>query len=230
MFRLAIIRFFKLRLVNNELIFKVNNLYITTNIFSFSCFYMKVWFKQYDFRLGSGKLLISEPFLADPNFRKTVILLCEHEEEGSVGFVLNRMANFCTDEIIPGLLKFNFPIFYGGPVEENSLHFIHTCGNEIPHSLHIGNGLFWGGELEAINHLITEGKALPQNFKFFIGYSGWGVGQLESEIEQKAWWLDKLNTNIAISSEWGQIWPLAVKNLGQDFAYLANAPEDFLWN
>jgi putative transcriptional regulator len=191
---------------------------------------MHIWFKQYDFTPGSGQLLISEPFLADPNFRKTVILLCEHEEEGSIGFVLNRLLSYRTNEVIPGLLQYNFPIFYGGPVEENSLHFIHTCGADIPNALPLGSGLFWGGELEAINSLINSGKALPQNFKFFIGYSGWGVGQLEDEIEQKAWWLSKLDANIALSDDLEEIWPLAVKNLGPDFAYLANAPEDFLWN
>ena len=191
---------------------------------------MKIWHKQYDFTPGSGQLLISEPFLADPNFRKTVILLCEHEDEGSIGFVLNRLLAYRTDEVIPGLLDVNFPIFYGGPVEENSLHFIHTCGNQIPHSFPIGAGLFWGGELEAINKLLAEGKASMSDFKFFIGYSGWGVGQLSDEIEQKAWWLSKLDSTSVLCDDLEEIWPMAVKNMGPDFAYLANAPEDFLWN
>lgn len=191
---------------------------------------MHIWHKQYDFTPGSGQLLISEPFLSDPNFKKTVILLCEHEEEGSIGFVLNRLLSFSTDEVIPGLLKMNFPIFYGGPVEENSLHFIHTYGQEIPNAFPIGDGLYWGGALEAINDLIDAGKADAANFKFFIGYSGWGIGQLEDEIEQKAWWLSGLDANIALSDDLEEIWPMAVKKLGPDFAYLANAPEDYLWN
>ncbi|MCG9879564.1 MAG: YqgE/AlgH family protein [Bacteroidia bacterium] len=191
---------------------------------------MKIWHKQYDFTPGSGKLLISEPFLSDPNFRKTVILLCEHEEEGSIGFVLNRLLNYTTNDIIPGLLQINFPIFYGGPVEENTLHFIHTHGDFIPNSFPIGAGLYWGGELEAINELFVSGKAELNDFKFFIGYSGWGEGQLANEIESKAWWLGKLDASIVLSDDLEEIWPLAVKNMGPDFAYLANAPEDFLWN
>ncbi|MCE2741103.1 MAG: YqgE/AlgH family protein [Sphingobacteriales bacterium] len=191
---------------------------------------MKIWHKQYDFTPGTGKLLISEPFLSDPNFRKTVILLCEHEDAGSIGFVLNKSVSLTTDEVIPGLLQVNFPIFYGGPVEENSLHFIHTYGDFIPHSFPIGDGLYWGGELDAINELMQSGKATLTDFKFFIGYSGWGVSQLEDEIEQKAWWLGDLDAKIALHANLDEIWPAAVKNMGPDFAYLANAPEDFLWN
>ncbi len=191
---------------------------------------MQIWHKQYDFTPGTGQLLISEPFLSDPNFRKTVILLCEHEDAGSIGFVLNKPMSLTTDDIIPGLLQVNFPIFYGGPVEENSLHFIHTFGSQIPNSFKIGGGLFWGGELEAIDQLIKTGVASTADFKFFIGYSGWGVSQLEDEIEQKAWWLGKLDAKIALSQDLEEIWPAAVKNMGPEFAYLANAPENFLWN
>lgn len=191
---------------------------------------MQIWHKQYEFNPDSGKLLISEPFLSDPNFRKTVILLCEHEIEGSIGFVLNRLLTYTTEDIIPGLLTLNFPVFYGGPVEENTLHFIHTHGDVIPNSFPIGAGLFWGGELEAINELFLNGRAAVTDFKFFIGYSGWGEGQLAAEIDNKAWWLGKLDASIVLSDDLEEIWPMAVKNLGPDFAYLANAPEDYLWN
>jgi putative transcriptional regulator len=77
---------------------------------------------------------------------------------------------------------------------------------------------------------MQSGKATLTDFKFFIGYSGWGVSQLEDEIEQKAWWLGDLDAKIALHANLDEIWPAAVKNMGPDFAYLANAPEDFLWN
>src|SRR5688572_927271 len=91
-----------------------------------------------------GTLLISEPFLFDPNFNRTVILLGEHNDDGSVGFVLNRSLNITSDEVVPDLLSYKFPLFYGGPVEQNTLHFIHKCGKLISGSQPITDGIFWG--------------------------------------------------------------------------------------
>ena len=191
---------------------------------------MEISNKQYNFNPEGGQLLISEPFLSDPNFRKSVVLLCEHEPEGSVGFVLNKLLNTYTSEIIPELLTFDFPIFYGGPVEPNTLHFIHRCGLLIDDAMPIGNGLFWGGNIENINQLFNDGRAQNTDFKFFVGYSGWGAGQLQSEIDQKAWWLAKPSANLVFLDDLEEMWPTAVRALGSDFAYLADSPDDYLWN
>jgi putative transcriptional regulator len=191
---------------------------------------MEILNKQYNFTPHSGQLLISEPFLSDPNFRKTVILLCEHEFHGSVGFVLNRLLSKTTADIIPSLLDHEFPIFYGGPVEQNTLHFIHRCGSLIEDSFPIGKNVYWGGNIEVINELISKGKASIHDFKFFIGYSGWASGQLNIEIDQKAWWLTNLSEDLVFMDDLEEMWPQAVRNLGQDFAYLADSPEDYHWN
>jgi putative transcriptional regulator len=191
---------------------------------------MKVFTKQYDFTPHSGQLLVSEPFLSDPNFRKTVILLCEHEPQGSVGFVLNKLLETNTDEVIPGLLNHNFPIYYGGPVEQNTLHFVHRCGKLIDDSFPIGEGVYWGGNIELINDLIEKGEATLDDFKFFIGYSGWAEGQLTDEIEAKSWWLTSIDANIVFGENIEELWPAAVKKLGPDFAYLADSPDDYHWN
>jgi putative transcriptional regulator len=191
---------------------------------------MKISHKQYKFTPNSGQLLVSEPFLADPNFRKTVVLLCEHEAQGSVGFIINRLLDVDTDEIIPGLLNVNFPIYYGGPVEQNTLHFIHKAGLLIDESFPVGDDIFWGGNIDQINILLESGKANEQDFKFFIGYSGWGEGQLEAEIDQKAWWLTNLIQAEAFNENIEDIWPNTVRTMGKDFAYLADAPEDYNWN
>lgn len=191
---------------------------------------MEIFNKQFNFTPHGGQLLLSEPFLSDPNFRKSVVLLCEHEEQGSVGFILNKLLPQTTDEIIPDLLNENFPIFYGGPVEQNTLHFIHRAGLHIDDSLPISEGVYWGGDIEKINILIKSGLAKKEDFKFFIGYSGWGEGQLTSEIEQKAWWLTNLDANLVFSHDLEQMWATCVRMLGDDFAYLANSPDDYSWN
>lgn len=176
---------------------------------------MEISQQLYSFNPNSGQLLISEPFLSDPNFRKSVILLCEHEIIGSVGFIINKLMSKDTNEVIPGLLSQNFPIFYGGPVEQNTLHFIHKKGSLIEDSIEIGQGVFWGGDISKINELLKDGKATITDFKFFIGYSGWAEGQLQSEIDQKAWWACEIEEEIVFTDDIEEIWPICVKKLGQ---------------
>ncbi|MCX6186452.1 MAG: YqgE/AlgH family protein [Bacteroidetes bacterium] len=177
-----------------------------------------------------GRILISEPFLKDPQFNRTVVLLGQHNDESSVGFVLNRLLNASTDELVPDLLIYNFPLYYGGPVEQNTLHFIHTYGDIIEDAEEISHGIFWGGNINSVNNAIEKRLAKPENFKFFVGYSGWTEGQLDDEIKQKAWWVSECNTNTIFTDDLEDMWSMLVKHLGKNFEHLANAPLDPNWN
>lgn len=177
-----------------------------------------------------GHILISEPYLNDYNFRRSVVLLSDHNEEGSVGFVLNRLLDLSTDDVIPGMMKHNFPLFFGGPVEPNTLHFIHKVGELIKGAQHIANGIYWGGDIEMIDDLIDRGIAAKDEFRFFSGYSGWAAGQLEEEIAQKAWWVGKISNEDVFNHHLEMMWSNVVKQLGKDFSYMADAPEDRSWN
>ena len=95
-----------------------------------------------------GILLIADPFLKDPNFLRTVVFLCEHKEEGSFGFVLNRKYENTLDELIPGLEDLKLPVFYGGPVQMDTIHFLHQYPDEIPGSEEVIKGVYWGGDFE----------------------------------------------------------------------------------
>jgi putative transcriptional regulator len=177
-----------------------------------------------------GSILISEPYLNDYHFRRTVVLVSDHNEEGSVGFVLNRLVDLMTSDVIPDLMKHNFPLFFGGPVEPNTLHFIHKVGDLITGAQHIANGIYWGGDIEMIDDLIDRGIASPDEFRFFAGYSGWASGQLDDEIQQKAWWVGEASTKMIFDDDLENMWRNIVKNLGKDFSYMADAPEDRSWN
>ncbi len=177
-----------------------------------------------------GSILISEPFLNDAQFRRAVVLLGEHNEDGSVGFVLNRLLTIKSNEVVPGLLDHDFPLYYGGPVEPNTLHFIHTVGDLIEGAQPIKDGIFWGGNIELVNDLLNQKVVKPEEFKFFVGYSGWAPGQLEEEIEEKAWWLGNAPASLMFNANPEQMWAKVVKNLNQDYAYMANSPEDPQWN
>ena len=180
--------------------------------------------------LQKGRLLISEPFLMDMKFRRTIVLLSDHNEEGSVGFILNRLLTLTSNEIVPDILEYDFPLFYGGPVEPNTLHFIHKVGHLITGSQEISDGIFWGGDIETINDLLTRKIVAPDEFRFFIGYSGWAANQLEQEIAEKAWWIADGNIDIAFDDDLENMWKRIVSSLGQDYAYLANSPDDPTWN
>ena len=177
-----------------------------------------------------GSVLISEPYLSDLQFRRTVVLLGEHNEDGSVGFVLNRLLRIRSNEVVPGLLDIDFPLFYGGPVEPNTLHFIHTVGELIEGAQLIKDGIFWGGNIELVNDLLNQKVVKPEEFKFFVGYSGWAPGQLEDEMQEKAWWLGEAPTSLIFSDDPEQMWANVFKNLNEDYAYMANSPDDPQWN
>src|SRR5678809_539151 len=105
---------------------------------------------------GSGILLISDPFLKDPNFMRTVVFLCEHQQQGSFGFVLNRKYENTIDQIVPELDGYKLPVYYGGPVQTDTLHFLHQYPAEIPGSVEVIKGVHWGGDFDMVCLLYTS--------------------------------------------------------------------------
>lgn len=121
-----------------------------------------------------GKLLISEPFLPDTFFNRTLIYLTEHNEKGSVGFILNKSINIKVDDALEGFSGWNEKLTMGGPVAPDTLHYIHTLGELVPDSVWISDNIYWGGNVDALKELIISGRAETGQVRFFLGYSGWG--------------------------------------------------------
>ncbi|RYZ56017.1 MAG: YqgE/AlgH family protein [Sphingobacteriales bacterium] len=179
--------------------------------------------KPTNVKLTTGKLLIAEPFLADPNFTRSVILLCEHSDEGSVGFILNRSTELTLGDLLPDLYTPLLPINQGGPVQLDTLHMLHRMpvqfgGNEI------FPGVYWGGSYEALQEVIVNNEYQPIDLRLFVGYAGWSPGQLEAEIKEGAWLVSDLTQDILFETEPDRVWKQAIKSLGQDYSYLANLP------
>lgn len=175
----------------------------------------------------AGSLLISEPFLQDENFVRSVVLVCEHNENGSFGLVLNKISILKLDELIDNILISDFEVYVGGPVEQNTLHFIYYGEKLSETSIELGKGLWWGGNFEDIIEKISLGILDKEAVRFFIGYSGWAADQLNSEIQEKTWIIcDEVDTKNIFSSSAVELWKIILKNMGGEYQILANYPID----
>lgn len=174
-----------------------------------------------------GDLLISEPFLPDPNFERTVVLLCEHNEEGSFGFVLNKPSLLKYSDVMEEATDFNASLYIGGPVQQDTLHFLHRAGNLIEGSIEIGNGIYWGGNYDQLQVLIDTRQLKQEDFKFFIGYSGWGAGQLEMELNEKTWIVSNMVTpRHVFDMDPEKLWKIVLNNMGGKYKMISNYPID----
>lgn len=175
---------------------------------------------------GPGILLIADPFLKDVNFLRTVIFLCEHKEEGSFGFVINRQYHLLLDELIPELEGHTLPVYYGGPVQPDTIHFLHQYPEEIPGGHEIIKGVYWGGDFEAVISLIKNKSIDSNKIRFYLGYSGWGDGQLNDEMKEKTWLTVKAERKLVFHSKQDEIWKGALKLLGGEYEIMATFPID----
>ena len=138
-----------------------------------------------------GKLLIAEPsILNDDSFNRSIILLTEHNEESSVGFILNKPLNYTIRDLIPEI-NCSFKIYQGGPVEQDNLYFIHKIPELIPGSTQVSEEIYWGGNFEALKNLLQQKEIKNTEIRFFLGYSGWAKVQLEKEVINKSWFVSE---------------------------------------
>ena len=178
-----------------------------------------------------GSLLIAEPsIIGDLSFNRSVILLADHNPLGSVGFILNKQLDYNLKDLIENTDS-DFPIYNGGPVEQDNLYFIHKSPELIPNSIEISNGIFWGGDFSTVLDLINADKITSEDIKFFLGYSGWEENQLAYELKSQAWLVTN-NTydNEIISKSSTEFWKEKMLELGDSYSIWSNAPENPSYN
>ena len=175
---------------------------------------------------AAGVLLIADPFLKDPNFMRTVVLLTEHREDGTIGFVLNRKYENTFDELLPVVYGHKLPVYYGGPVQMNTIHFLNRYPDEIQGGVEVMKGVYWGGDFDAVVSLINSGKADPEKIRFYIGYSGWSPGQLDTEMAEKTWLTVEAARKLVFHPNAEEIWKDSLKHMGGEYEMMINFPID----
>lgn len=177
---------------------------------------------------GQGSILISEPFLQDAYFQRSVVLLVEHTEEGSMGFVLNKKTELQVNTFFPELEDLpEMPIFLGGPVSPNRLFFIHSLGDLIiPNSVKLTDHLYFDGQFEALKRYILKGHPIEGRVKFFLGYSGWTEGQLGNEIKRNSWVVSHASDNNIMLANGETFWKHSLESLGSQYKTWTKYPKE----
>lgn len=179
----------------------------------------------------AGRLLLSEPFMIDPNFKRSVILITEYADTGAIGFVLNHQSDYLLGDLIPDMAYAEIPVFIGGPVENDTLHFIHRVPEKIEGGVEIAEGIYWGGDFEKVKELVKSYQLSEEEIKFFAGYSGWTSGQLDAEMMEDTWIVtDQFQNDVLFTHDEQNLWRQVVIGLGQRYAHIANFPENPMMN
>ncbi len=176
-------------------------------------------------RPSTGKLLVAEPLMGDPDFARTVILLCEHGSDGTIGFVLNRPLPDAIHQIVPELGNICIPVHEGGPVQSDTLHMLHRMP-QLLGGVEVLPGLYWGGSYDSLVQALASPDFDPLAIRFFVGYSGWETGQLESELKERNWMVAHAFDNAVFNKNSKLVWQQAVRSLGTGFQHLAYWPID----
>ena len=177
--------------------------------------------------MNQGKLIVATPsILGDFNFRRSVILLASHKTSGSIGFILNKKLNYKLNDIVEDI-NIKFPLFYGGPVEQDNLFYLHRLGNVIPDSIKINSSLSWNGDFKFVTKLINENKLKVSDIRFFLGCSSWSNGQLEKELDEKSWEpFEIVSTEKVLRMKIQNMWKKCMISLGGKYRVWSNAPEN----
>ncbi|MEQ1554413.1 MAG: YqgE/AlgH family protein [Ferruginibacter sp.] len=175
----------------------------------------------------NGLLLIAQPFLKDETFCRSVVLLCKHHDSvGTFGFVLNKKLQSKLNEYFEDLIDLDLPVFYGGPVHNDTIHYIHQYPQYFDDAVKIADNIFWGGNFEKLKTLLLDGTIEVTKIKFFLGYSGWSAGQLYDELKEKSWITAAPSTKIIFETKENNVWVESLTKLGGKYKMMVHFPTD----
>ena len=172
-----------------------------------------------------GRILISDPFVGDEYFERSVVYLCEHSKEGSFGFVLNHLVEINIQDLNPDFPEIKVQMSLGGPVETESLYFLHTIGHDLNESIELQKGIFIGGDFDQLAKIVKEEQFSNHQIRFFLGYSGWESKQLEDEIADNIWIVSEIDTlDEIMNTNLEDPWKYFMSKLGSKYKLISNFP------
>jgi putative transcriptional regulator len=181
-----------------------------------------------DSPLSKGIFLVASPALRDPNFRQTVILLCEHGPEGALGVVVNRPTAMLISEALPHVPVLegqHHVLFAGGPVQTNQVVILYQLSQKPTDTHHVFDGVYLGGNMEALERVLQR-PTESDFFRAYAGYSGWGAGQLENEMKTGSWITLPADPIVVFQKEPSCIWSDIMLSLGGPYEIYAQMPAD----
>jgi putative transcriptional regulator len=173
-----------------------------------------------------GRVLISEPFLMDNYFKRSIVFITEYNDKGTVGFVLNKPVEIKIHQVIDNFPNTDMNVLLGGPVSTNTLHYIHTLGDIIPDSVHVLGNIWWGGDFEVVQRLVASGNLGKDQVRFFLGYSGWSPDQLDEELADNAWVVCDMKPEDIMIPMSKHYWKKTLKRMGTKYEMWADFPEN----
>ncbi len=165
--------------------------------------------------LGRGVFLIASPLLLDPNFRETVVFLCDYGVEGAMGVIVNRPTTVLLSEVLPDLAVLkgtSHLLFAGGPVQPTGVLMLFRVAQEPPGTRQVMKGVYLGGNLETLDRLVTKPEP-TETFRAYAGYAGWGPGQLEFEMAQGSWATVRADPTKIFSQDPSELWSELIESL-----------------
>lgn len=182
-------------------------------------------------QVSVGDMLLAEPFMLDSNFRRSAIVITEHEhDKGSVGFVINKPIDMQINDLIADFPDFDSRVYFGGPVATDTIHYLHNVGEVLDDSSEIVPGVFWGGNFEKLKFLIRSELIEPKNIRFFVGYSGWSEYQLRGEMQSGSWIKTDMFANYLWKSDTKSLWTSALEYKGDTFGVIGQMPDQIRYN
>ena len=189
-----------------------------------------IW--NYDFEKGktlqAGSILLSEPFMWDENFRRTVILICRHHSiEGTSGLILNKPVKLELEDLLESFPKgFDGKLYLGGPVGTDMIQILHTMGDKLTGSHKMCEGVYWGGDFNQLKKLIRQGEITNRHIRFYIGYSGWDARQLQDEMKDNSWIISSARHGYIFDDDPDHLWRKIMNDMGGLYQTMASYPEN----
>lgn len=181
--------------------------------------------------VNKGNLLIAEPYMLDPNFKRSVVLMTFNvEEEGSFGFILNKPTDKKLNDFLETSVEVDMPLFFGGPIQLDAIHYLHRAGHLLEDSVEVAKGLYWGGNFDQLRVLMREQLIKESDIRFFIGFSSWEASQLNDELAEGSWIVSSYDENYLFNTKSEQLWAKVLSDMGAHYSVMADIPDEPTFN